>query len=754
MQMGFPQIRYVAAFALVIVATGIAIAHEDDPKEKDWQPPFVGPIWREADGGVAGTVFQSSGIQMRSWFPVTAISSAATSASDSWGYVSPSGREYAILGMSNGVAFVEITNPAASTLVAFMPKPASASDSLWRNMKTYQHYCYSVSEGGGGIQIFDLANIDSGNITDLGTVTTGGSTATHTMIINEQTGYLYRMGGGSNGVRVYTLQNPAVPAYVSAWSPKYTHDGAVFNWPSGPYAGREIFFACGGLNSGYQDTGMDILDITNKANIVVLGRATYPSAAYCHQVWISPDFKFAYINDEIDEANFGVLCQTKIIDITNLAAPFLTGTYSNGLTSVDHNLYIKGNDLFASNYKTGLRVYDITQRTAPSERAWFDTYPSEDATGYAGLWSNYPFFPSGTVIGSDIQSGLFVWTIGENPITITYPGGTPTTLTPMGASFAVATQLASGQTIAAGGAKLIFNNGGADQEVPLVPAGAGQWSAQFPSLACPSTANYAVKFTLGSGSVVRDPAVGYRAASVSYGEINGFTDNMESGTNGWVVGATGDAATAAGVWVLVDPIGTTAQPENDATAAGTMCWITGQHVAGQTVGYSDVDGGVTTLTSPTFSAVDVADPVVGVKIWYSNNAGSNPNLDSMPVLLSNNSGTTWTQVELVSANTGAWTEHRYRIADFISPTSTMQIRFQARDLDAGSVVEAGVDDIRVFGYDCTSPRPADVNGDGVVDGLDLSVVLSVWGTTNPAGDINGDGQVSGADLTMLFSDWG
>ena len=749
-----PHAKLVIASTLAAAVCGFAIAHEDDPKERDWQPPVIGPVWRAADGGVAGTNFPASGVQLKAWFPCNTISTAATSASDAWGYVSPSGREYAIVGLSNGTGFVEITNPAAATLTAFVPKPASASDSMWRNMKTYQHYCYVVSEGGGGIQVLDLANIDSGTITDLGTVTTGGSAATHTMIINEQTGFLYRMGGGSNGVRVYSLANPAVPLYITAWSAKYTHDGAVFNWPSGPYGGREIFLACGGLGGGYTDTGLDILDVTDKGNITVIGRATYANAAYCHQVWISPDYRYAYINDEIDEANFGVLCQTRIIDIQNLAAPFLAGTYSNGLTSVDHNLYIKGNDLFASNYKTGLRIYDITNRTSPSERAYFDTYPSEDATGYAGLWSNYPYFPSGTVIGSDIQSGLFVWQIGEAPVTIGYPSGVPTRVDPQGATLSVSTQLAAGQSIPAGGARLVVNTGSGNQSLPMTSAGAGLWTAHFPSMSCPSSVQFAVEVTTASGASARDPVgTAMRSASVAWGDITGFTDTMEAGTNGWTVGAVGDSATA-GIWTRVDPIGTAAQPEDDHTVAGTMCWITGQHVAGQSVGYSDVDGGVTTLTSPYIDATGVADPVIECFVWYSNNQGSNPNLDSMPVLMSNTGGTTWTQVELVNSNTNTWIQKRYRIADFMTPTAQMRMRFQARDLDGGSVVEAGVDDIRVFGFDCDSPRPADINGDGIVDGVDLSIVLSQWGQAGGSGDVDGDGTVDAADLTVLFSDWG
>ncbi|MSR69165.1 MAG: choice-of-anchor B family protein [Phycisphaerales bacterium] len=744
---------FIGALVLTCSFTGLVIAHEDDPKEQNQEPPFFGPIWRASDGGVAGGTFQYSGVNLQAWLPFTAISAAATSASDAWGYVSASGREYAILGMSNGTAFVEITVPSASVLTKFMPRPASASDSLWRNMKTYQNYCYAVSEGGGGIQVFDLAQIDSGMITDLGTVTTGGVASSHTMIINEATGFLYRMGGGSSGVRCYSLANPAVPTYVGAWSAKYTHDGAVFTWPTGPYAGREILLACGGLNGGQTETGLDILDITDKANIVVIGRATYPNAAYCHQGWISPDYKYFYINDEIDEANFGVLCQTKIIDIQNLAAPFLAGTYSNGQVSVDHNLYIKGNDLFASNYKSGLRIYDITNRTSPSERAWFDTYPTENATGYAGLWSNYPYFPSGTVIGSDIQRGLFVWTVGAAPLTIAYPQGIPTTVTPSGGSFNVTTTLGAGQTIAAGGAKLVFNTGGAtNQTVPLQVTGAGAWKAAFPALACPSTVGFAVEFTLTGGTIVRDPVSGLRTASVNYGEIVDYTDSMEVGTAGWTVGTTGDNATS-GIWERGDPVGTTAQPESDNTVAGVAAWITGLGVVGGSAGAADVDGGTTTLTSPTINATVIADPVFSCYVWYSNNLGGAPGLDSMPILLSNNGGTSWTQVDLVTASPAVWTEKRVRIADFMTPTTSMKLRFQARDLDSGSLVEAGVDDVRLIGFNCTVSRPADLNGDGIVNGSDLAVMLSQWGSAGSA-DITGDGTVGGADLAALLSDWG
>lgn len=401
----------------LLVSVGAAIAHVDDPKARDWEPPFVGPPWRLADqpvaeGGVAGSEFTSSGVDLLSWFPATAFPGGNVSGNDCWGYVSPSGREYAIVGLSHGTGIVDITEPERSEIVTFLPGPQS----LWRNVKTYKNYLYAVSEGGGGIQVFDLAQIDQGIVATLPSVLTGGSPATHTMIINEETGYLYRMGGSSNGLRFYKLEpNPAQPQYIAAWTNHYVHDGCVMNVKSGPFAGQEIFLACGGLNGGSTMTRVSIINVTNKVAPPVLSAFFYPNGSYCHQIWPSDDLRYAYINDETDESSFGIYAMGRIVDLTDLQEPTLAGTYDTGLRTVDHNLYTRGNLLYCSNYKSGLRVFDITDRTKPVQVAWFDTYPQTDEAGYAGLWSNYPFFPSGTVIGSDIQRGLFVWRVNVEP---------------------------------------------------------------------------------------------------------------------------------------------------------------------------------------------------------------------------------------------------------------------------------------------------------------------------------------------------
>jgi hypothetical protein len=205
--------------------------------------------------------------------------------------------------------------------------------------------------------------------------------------------------------------------------------------------------------------------------------------------------------------------------------------------------------------------------------------------------------------------------------------------------------------------------------------------------------------------------------------------------------------------VRVDPVGTAAQPEDDRTPTGTQCFITGQGVVGGGVGDQDVDGGSTTLVSPIYNLAGLDEPTLEYWYWYSNNAGSNPNSDSMPVEISNNGGTTWVPLETISTNNGAWTKRTWRVRDFVTPTSQVRVRFIARDLGAGSIVEAGVDDLKITNVDCTANIVGDMNGDGVVNSADLGILLSSWGTSNPLADLDGNGTVDSADLGILLSAW-
>ncbi|HEY3242088.1 MAG TPA: choice-of-anchor B family protein, partial [Phycisphaerae bacterium] len=308
------------ALVLLVLPT-LVWAHEDrqHSHERDAQPPYNGPGWDPTEGGGPPIAFPSSGIQLLSWIPITQFNPAGTSANVAWGYVAPSGREYAILGFSHGTGFVEVTNPSNAQIGAVITGPTS----LWRDIKVYQNYCYAVSEAGSGIQVMNLSQIDSGIVTLVGTVTTpsGTTMSTHTVAVNEASGYLYRCGGGSFiGLRIYSLANPATPTYVTTWNAgRYVHEAQVVTYTSGPYAGKEIAFCFSETSSGGGTPGINILDVTNKSNILQLSFVQYPNAAFSHQGWLSPDHHYLFLDDELDESQFGIYSLTRVFDVLNLA---------------------------------------------------------------------------------------------------------------------------------------------------------------------------------------------------------------------------------------------------------------------------------------------------------------------------------------------------------------------------------------------------------------------------------------------------
>jgi len=222
---------------------------------------------------------------------------------------------------------------------------------------------------------------------------------------------------------------------------------------------------------------------------------------------------------------------------------------------------------------------------------------------------------------------------------------------------------------------------------------------------------------------------------------------METGTNGWTAGAPGDTATT-GQWQLANPQATAAQPEDDHSDPGTNCWITGAS-AGTSIGSFDVDNGFTTLTSPTLDAsaasADGIDAILTYYRWYSNDQGASPNADTMTVEISNNNGSTWTTLELVSENLNRWERREFNIGDFVTPTATVRVRFIASDLGDGSIVEAGVDDftLEIRGCPCA---PADLNCDGTLDFFDVLLFLELFTTQNPAADLNSDGEFNFFDV--------
>jgi murein tripeptide amidase MpaA len=329
-------------------------------------------------------------------------------------------------------------------------------------------------------------------------------------------------------------------------------------------------------------------------------------------------------------------------------------------------------------------------------------------------------------------------------------GGAPATVEPdLAVPISAEVRVMRGAPVA-GGVRLFTRVGssGAFTETPMTETAAASFAASLPAAPCGARIEWYIEAatTVGVARSPRAPGAVYATQALATEVL--FADTFETNL-GWSAGIAGDTATS-GPWTRVDPVGTIAQPENDSADPGSFCFVTGQGVVGGAAGAADVDNGITTLLSPPLDASD-PESRISYRRWYSNNLGGAPNADSMPISISGDGGATWVLLEDVSENAGAWVEKSFRVADFVTPGAAVRLRFVARDLGQGSLVEAGVDFVRVVAQGCP-PVAGDLDGDGAVGGADLALLLAAWGGSGAA-DLDGSGTVDAGDLSILLDLW-
>jgi len=343
------------------------------------------------------------GIEILDHFPISALSPISSSANDCWGYVSPGGEEYAIVGTNEATNFVRVTNPTQSTLVASI----NGTSSFWRDMKIYQQYAYVSNQNGNGVQVFNLTQIDSGIVTSVGNFTPSGLQTIHTVALNTSSGFLYANGSNLRGGDMVplSLANPANPVAVptSGGTGVYIHDSIVVRYTEGPMAGKDIAYcACGNSN-------LRVVDVTNHNPMVLLATRTYPQQGYTHGVDLSEDRQYLFINDEFDESDFGIPATTIVFDVSDPADPVYVRSYNNGKCVIDHDHMVQGPLLYKAMYEYGVTVDDISDVNTAHQVAYRDTHPEANTVDFDGIWGIFAGFPSGIFIGSDIQRGLFVF---------------------------------------------------------------------------------------------------------------------------------------------------------------------------------------------------------------------------------------------------------------------------------------------------------------------------------------------------------
>jgi choice-of-anchor B domain-containing protein len=305
-----------------------------------------------------------------------------------WGYTGRDGKEYALLGAAKGLIIVDISNPVAPHQIVQIPGP----NNLWKEIKTYSHYAYIVSEGGMGIQVVDLKGLPSPNLNYHYYKGDGAINnqlnAIHALHIDVNKGFLYAWGGNlfNGGAKIFDLKSdPYNPKYVGKYDQLgYIHDGFVDQdtmYSGHIYAGQ---FA--------------IVNMTNKNAAELLATQGTPGA-YTHNTWPTDDRKTLFTTDEI---NNSFLSAFDISDPSDIK--LLDKIQSNpGSNSIVHNTYILRNWAVTSWYKDGFTIVDATKPDNLVQVGNYDTYPTA-GNGFDGCWGVYPFFPSGTLIASNINA--------------------------------------------------------------------------------------------------------------------------------------------------------------------------------------------------------------------------------------------------------------------------------------------------------------------------------------------------------------
>lgn len=343
------------------------------------------------------SVFSQTGFRIRSLAninPYPAFGNISYSAL--WGYTASNGREYAILGCYNGTSFIDITDTINIHEVDFLPIPPNVGGSIWREMKTYSHYAYIVSESfDSKIQIVDLQYLPD-SIRYVGLSNIPNHSTTHS--ISQSGHYLYLNGCNpelTEGVAILDLSvNPEVPVLKNSWNDLYVHDSRIIN---------DTIWTC-----NIQDDKVSIVDATNKDSLRNIRSWVHnPLPNNPHNIEITGNGNYALVTDEVyDPANPGKLKIWDVTDFDNITyiTSFNPYQFEN---AVVHNIEIFQNFAFLAYYAAGVKVLNISNPAAPAETGWFDTYP-EGNINSEGCWGVYYFPASNKIIASDRKRGLFV----------------------------------------------------------------------------------------------------------------------------------------------------------------------------------------------------------------------------------------------------------------------------------------------------------------------------------------------------------
>lgn len=643
------------------------------------------------------------------------------------------GHEYALVGAHSGLSIVDVTDPTQPTEVSYINGPAS----IWRDPFYYNDHAYCVTEGGGGLVIVDMSPLP-GSTTLSSTVYTGQNmpwTKAHNMFIDSvaHKAYIFGSDYGAGGAIILDVSNPESPIELGVWDAHYVHDGFV--------RGDTLWAAC-------LDAGTFVVDVSVPSNPVVMAQWETPSQ-FSHNVWPSDDDAYCFTTDEVGSGFVAAYNMSNLLDVEE------TDKVRHPLTEgvIPHNTHYFNGYLVTSHYRDGMVIYDASDPFNIILTGYYDTSPFE-GDGFNGAWGTWPYLPSGNILISDIEEGLFI--VGPtykraarlqgnvtesgsgnvlSGVQIDIVSTTVSETTDLFGDYATGLE-------AAGTYSVTFQKGGylpatvngvqlvngqtvildvqLQPDVPFVLTGHVTESGSGDpvpgaivqlvnpffdiELTTDSTGMYTSGTFYQGEYEVAIGAWGYHDQCLTLNvdslppapdfELEpGYYDDF-SLDYGWEVSGTA----ATGIWERAVPAGTVynnmeSNPGEDVEGdCGTMAFVTGN--GGGEPGDDDVDDGVTLLTSPVMDLSGMEQAYLRFKYWFFNDGGSGAPNDDMTVKILDGSTTVYSTS--LPATNSTWTDFVIPVNQHASLTSNMRLRVEVEDVAPGHLVEGGIDDFEII----------------------------------------------------------
>lgn len=404
---------------------------------QDYEAPkdLTRETFTRCENGKAG-IYDCDGVDLLSFIPLDDLRPARLrnrnrNSNDIWGWTDPlTNKQWAIICLVDGTSFVDVSDPINPVVYAFM-EDTNARTASWRDAKVFKDHVFIGSETADhGLQIWDLKNLrditPGSDVYEIPLDNAAGYRlydefgSSHNIVLNEESGFVYAVGSRTcrGGLHIVDVNEPYRPEFSGCYSEDgYTHDSecVTYKGPDAKYRGREICF-------NYNEDTLTIVDVTNKNDLVQISREPYNLSQYTHQGWLTADGKHLLMNDELDEleatrsggeaAGYRKNTRTMVWNVEDLSEPKLVSSFYSSEESIDHNLYIRNDVGYLSNYSAGLRIMNTTMTAddqTVSQLGYFDMCPTSDEVEFLGTWSNFPFYErEGLVAVSSIERGLYM----------------------------------------------------------------------------------------------------------------------------------------------------------------------------------------------------------------------------------------------------------------------------------------------------------------------------------------------------------